>query len=98
MTEHKEKVIRHAMLLEAEEWSNMVDWFHIHQLNSMWYDKWPQDTEKGMVMDTAYNDGTIKRTRDGKLIRTIGKKLQGDALIDKWARANQDKAEVLMAL
>lgn len=98
MTEHKDKVIKHAMLLEAEDWSKLVEWIHVHKFDSMWYDEWPQDTKKHSVCDTKYNDGRIERTHAGKLIRVIGEKLTGDDLIDKWARANQDKAEILQAL
>lgn len=98
MTQYKNEVIRHAMLLEAEEWSKLVDWIHVHKLDSMWYDKWPKDTKKYSVCDTKYNDGTIERKQNGKVIRVIGKRLSGDDLIDKWARANQDKAEILQAL
>ena len=98
MTQYKNEVIRHAMLLEAEEWSKLVDWIHVHKLDSMWYDEWPKDTKKYSVCDTKYNDGTIERKQNGKVIRIIGKRLSGDDLIDKWARANQDKAEILQAL
>ena len=69
MTQYKNEVIRHAMLLEAEEWSKLVDWIHVHKLDSMWYDEWPKDTKKYSVCDTKYNDGTIERKQNGKVIQ-----------------------------
>jgi len=98
MTEHKDKVIRHAMLLEAEDWAKGISSIHVHSMSSMWFDKWPEDTKKGSVTDTSYNDDTIHRTKNGKLIRIIGEPLQGDSLIDAWAKANQDKAAILQDL
>lgn len=98
MTEHKEKVIRHAMLLEAEDWAKGVSGIHVHSFSSMWYDNHPEDTNKGNVTDTSYNDDTIVRTKKGKVIRVFGEALEGDALIDAWAKANQDKAQVLSEL
>lgn len=98
MTEHRDKVIRHAMLLEAQEWAMGVSQIHVHGLASMAYDKWPEDTKDGSVTDTHYNNGTIKRTKQGNLIRVIGKELQGDQLINQWSRANQSKAEILNQL
>ena len=98
MTEHKEKVIRHAMLLEAEDWSKGVSGIHVHSLSSMWYDDHPEDTENQTVTDTHYNDDTIVRTVDGKVVRTFGEALEGNDLIDAWSKANQEKSEVLQAL
>ena len=98
MTEHKEKVIRHAMLLEAEDWAGGVSGIHVHSLSSMWYDDHPEDTKDQTVTDTHYNDDTIVRTVDGKVVRTFGEALKGDDLIDAWAKANQEKSEVLQAL
>ena len=98
MTEHRDKVIRHAMLLEAQDWAVGVSQIHVHSLSSMAYDEWPEDTENGSVTDTHYNNGTIKRTRQGNVIRVIGDELQGEALINQWSRANQSKAEILEQL
>ena len=53
----------------------------------MWYDDRPQDTEgHKMVTDTEYNNGTITRHQDGKLIHVFGEVLQGDDLIDSYMR------------
>jgi hypothetical protein len=98
MTEYKDTVIKHAMFLEAEEWARGVSQIHMHSLNSMYYDKWPEDTESGSVTDTTYNNGTIVRTKGGEIIRVIGEELLGDKLIDVWSRHNQKQAEVLQAL
>ena len=49
----------------------------------MWYEENPED---GRVTDTTFNDGRIERTKDGKLIRTLGTKLVGDELIDKYIK------------
>ena len=40
------------------------------------------------MTDTTYNDGRIEREKDGKLIHTFGKKLEGDALIQKYLTNN----------
>lgn len=98
MTEYKDKVIEHAMFLEAEDWAKGVSQIHVHSLSSMYYDKWPEDTENGSVTDTSYNNGTIVRTKNGKVIRVIGKELSGNKLIDLWARRNKEKSQILQAL
>jgi len=98
MTEYKDKVIHHAMFLEAEDWAKGVSQIHVHSLSSMYYDKWPEDTKNGSVTDTSYNNGTIVRTKKGKVIRVIGNELSGNKLIDLWARRNQEKSQILQAL
>jgi len=98
MTEYKDKVIHHAMFLEAEDWAKGVSQIHVHSLSSMYYDKWPEDTKNGSVTDTSYNNGTIVRTKNGKVIRVIGNELSGNKLIDLWARRNQEKSQILQAL
>jgi len=43
----------------------------------------------GMMIDhknTAYNDGTITRTQDGKLIHIFGEKLEGENLVREYER------------
>ena len=40
--------------------------------------------EDGNVLDVTYNDGRIERQKDGKVIRVLGKKLEGDDLISKY--------------
>jgi len=90
MTEFSERVERQRILLEAEKWAKEVKDIHVHGLNSMWYDTRPEDTEGGkMVTDTAYNDGTITRTQDGKLIHIFGEKLTGEALLREYERKTQ---------
>ena len=86
MTEHKEKVIRHAMLLEAEDWAKGVSGIHVHSFSSMWYDNHPEDTADGGVVDTTYNDGRIERSKNGKVIRVMGKRLTGDMLVDAYEK------------
>jgi hypothetical protein len=49
----------------------------------MAYDEYLDD---GHVVDTTFNDGRIERRKDGKLIRILGEKLEGDELIDKYER------------
>ena len=53
----------------------------------MWYDNRPQDTEKGSVCDTQYNDGSIVREQDNKIIHIFTEEqVRGDKLIDKFGR------------
>ena len=90
MTEFSERVERQRIILEAEKWAKEVKDIHIHGLNSMWYDDRPEDTEGGkMVIDTAYNNGTITRKQNGKLIQTFGEELTGEALIREYERNTQ---------
>jgi len=98
MTEYRDRVIKHAMFLEADDWAKGVSEIHVHSLNSMHYDKWPEDTESGSVTDISYNNGTIVRTKGDVVIRVIGDELVGDKLIDVWSRHNKKQAEVLQAL
>ena len=70
MTQYEDRVEQQRLKLKAEEWANGVKCIHAHSLSSMWYDDRPQDTEDGSVIDTTYNDGTITRTKDGKVIHT----------------------------
>lgn len=98
MTEYKQDVIKRAMSLEAEDWAKGVNEIHVHGLSSMYYDKWPEDTQDGCVTDTSFNNGTIVRTKNGKVIRVIGEQLTQDKLIDLWARKNSDKARILESL
>ena len=86
MTQYTEQVERQAALLEAREWAKGVKDIHVHSLNSMWYDEFPEDTEEGAVTDIQYNSGIIKRFKDGKVIRTFGKMPSDDALIANWDR------------
>ena len=86
MGEHREKVIRHAKLLLAEEWAKEVKSIHIFDTTecTMAYDTHPKD---GRVTDKEYMDGRIERTKNGKVIRIFGEnKLTGDELISQWER------------
>ena len=81
---------RQKLLLDAEEYLNVmsIEQIHCHKTNTCYYDDRPQDTENGSVTDTTYNDGRIERVKDGKLIHTFGKKLEGDELIQKYLTNN----------
>ena len=85
MTEYQDKVARHRLLLEAEKWAEGINQIHVFdaETTNMWYEENPED---GRVTDTTFNDGRIERTKDGKLIRTLGNKLVGDELIDKYIK------------
>ena len=55
----------------------------------MWYDNRPQDTDKTHVTDTQYNDGSIVREQDGKVLHIFREEqVRGDALIDKFSKEN----------
>ena len=87
MTQYEERVNRQALKLAAEEWANIPKSIHIHKLSSMWYDTRPQDTEQGHVTDTQYNDGSIVRKQDGKVIHIFREEqVRGEALIDKFGK------------
>ena len=88
MTEYTEVVLKQKLLLDAEEWAKGIEQIHVHSIKSCYYDNRPQDTENGSVTDTTYNDGRIEREKAGKLIHTFGKKLKGDALIQKYLTMN----------
>lgn len=85
MTEYKNAVERQRLLLEAEVWADGIESIHGFDTRkvTMAYDDYLDD---GIVVDTTFNDGRIERRQDGKLIRTLGKKLEGDELIDKYWR------------
>jgi len=85
MTEFKNAVERQKTLLEAEVWADGVAGIHIFDTRkvTMAYDNHLDD---GRVVDTTFNDGRIERRIDGKLIRVLGEKLEGDELIDKYLR------------
>ena len=86
MTQYDETVENQRLLLEAEEWSKTVKSVHAHSLDSMWYDTRPQDTADGKtVMDTQYNNGTVKRDilSTGE-VYIFGKALTGAELVDAY--------------
>jgi len=87
MTEYKETVERQRLLLEAEEWSKSVESLHAFDTRkvTMAYDSHLED---GHVLDVTYNDGRIERQKDGKVIRILGKKLEGQELVEKYTRVN----------
>ena len=92
MTEYKDKVEQHALLLEAEAWAKKVD--SIHTFNSdvvtMGYD-YPNTSREGYVTDKTYNDGTVERVvhKSGKT-KYFGKPVKGDKLIDIFRRSKND--------
>tara|TARA_B100000575_G_scaffold91394_1_gene72667 strand:+ start:1640 stop:1921 length:282 start_codon:yes stop_codon:yes gene_type:complete len=92
MTEFSEAVERQAKLLLAEEWAKGVESIHVHRLKSMWYETRPQDTDNGSVMDKTYHDGTIERILpDGGIVYLTDERLEGDELISKWERVQNDR-------
>ena len=91
MTEYQERVERRRLKLEAEEWAKGVASIHAHCCSSMWYDDRPEDTEDGSVMDVQYNNGTIVRTKNDKVIHVFGEELKGDDLVDQYVRTQQNK-------
>lgn len=91
MGQYADKVDRQRRMLEAEEWADGIKSIHTHSMNSMWYDTRPHDTENGqMVTDTHYNDGVIKRTKNGIPCAFFGEKLFGEALLDAYERHRAD--------
>lgn len=87
MGQYDELVHKQAIKLAAEKWAGQPKSIHIHRLSSMWYDNRPQDTEKGSVCDTQYNDGSIVREQDDKIIHIFREEqVRGDKLIDKFGR------------
>ena len=84
MTQYEQIVRNQAVKLAAEEWANEVSGLHAHSLTSMWYETNPEDMDDGGVLDVHYNDGRIERSKDGKIIRVMGERLTGQALIDKF--------------
>ena len=87
MGQYDELVHKQAVKLAAEEWARQPKSLHVHKISSMWYDNRPQDTEKMHVTDTQYNDGSIVREQDGKIIHVFSdEQVRGDALIDKFSK------------
>ena len=86
MTQYDDTVERHRLLLEAEDWSMKTKSIHVHSFNSMWYDNHPEDTDNGSVTDIEYNCGYIERKQNGKVIRTFGKILEGEELLNLYVR------------
>lgn len=88
MGEFDHRVEKQRLLLEAEEWSKTIKSLHVHSLTSMHYETEEsiKDFENGSVIDTEFNDSTIRREQNGKVIRIIGEKLTGDNLIDAYCR------------
>ena len=85
MTQYKDKVEQHALLLEAEAWAKGIKSYHYHSLSSMSYDTRPEDTADGKyVRDTQYNDESIERELEDGTIVYLGTKLTGDALINRY--------------
>ena len=84
MTQYEQRVRNQAVKLAAEEWANEVNGLHAHSLTSMWYETNPEDMDDGGVLDVHYNDGRIERSKEGKIIRVMGERLAGQALIDKF--------------
>ena len=90
MTEYKNVVIQHALLLEAEAWAKkikQVNTFDSDNTN-MAYD-YPNPTREGYVTDTTYNDGRVERFVHSTQKKYImGKELSEKELLDKY---NRDK-------
>jgi len=86
MTQYDDTVERHRLLLEAEDWSMKTKSIHVHGFNSMWYDNHPEDTEAGNVTDIEYNCGFIERYQNNKVIRTFGRILEGQELLNHYVR------------
>lgn len=88
MSEHDAVVERQRLLLEAEEWAKGVTSLHVHSMTSLYYETKDSKTdfEQGSVTDVEYNSGIIVRSQNGKVIRTFGKRLVGDALVDQYTR------------
>jgi hypothetical protein len=88
MSEHDEVVERQRLLLEAEEWAKGVTSLHAHSMTSMYYEteESKTDFEQGSVTDVEYNSGIIVRSQNGKVIRTFGKRLVGEDLVDLYSR------------
>lgn len=91
MTQYDDRVQYQRDLLAAEKWAKTPKYIHIHSLDSNHYDTRPQDTKEGTVTvtDTAYHNGLIVRTKDGKHIHTFGTELSGAKLVDAYIRGQQ---------
>ena len=86
MTEFNAIVELQRTRLAAEEWAKTVSEVHIHSLKSMWYETEEStlDFENGAVTDISYCDGHIERKQDGRHVRTFGKKLKGEELLEAY--------------
>ena len=88
MTEYKDKVEQHGLLLEAEAWAKGIANIHTFDSNTttMGYD-YPNTTREGYVTDTTFNDGRVERLVHKTQKRyTIGKKLNSVDLLTKYQR------------
>lgn len=86
MTEFNAIVELQRTRLAAEEWAKQITSIQIHSLKSMWYEteESREDFEDGCVTDTHYGDGHIKRSQNGKFIRTFGNALVGEELLEAY--------------
>lgn len=85
MTEYDFRVERQRDLLAAEEWAKGIKSMHVHRLKSMWYDDRPADTDTGNVTDVQFNDGSIQRSQNGKVLHTWNDEVKtGDDLISAY--------------
>ena len=90
MTEYKNVVIQHALLLEAEAWAKKIKQVHTFDSDNitMAYD-YPNPTREGYVTDTTYNDGRVERFVHSTQKKYImGKELSEKELLNKY---NRDK-------
>ena len=88
MTQYTDEVFQHGLMLEAIEWAQKVKTIHVHGLTSMYYETNPEDFEGGKsVTDVEYNSGIIKRSQDGKHVRTIGIMPHELRLVDMYTRS-----------
>ena len=90
MTEYLDRVKRQRLVLEAEEWAKGIESLHTHSITSMHYETAASKAdieENGMVTDTTYNSGLVKRTRGGKFVCYLGNELTGDELLMAYYRA-----------
>jgi|TARA_B110000495_G_scaffold197257_1_gene207236 hypothetical protein len=84
MTEHNKIVEIQRQKIEAEKWAGGINTLHAHSLSSMGYDTRGDD---GSVLDTTYNDGSIKREiQSNKKVVWLGEKLTGDKLLQAYSR------------
>ena len=87
MTQYEYRVNLQRDKLAAEKWAKGIKSIHVHQLKSMWYDNRPQDTNDGAVTDIQYNDSTVERRKNGKIIHTFGTPLIGEELLYKYSQS-----------
>ena len=86
MTQYTEMIEKKRKQLQAEKWAQGVEHMHVHSLNSMWYEPYPDVIKTRKVMDITYNDGRI--TRDN--VEIVPSQLVGDTLIDAWEKAEYE--------